>query len=52
LSSIVDLVFEQNLVNWFFSLLRKPMRTDLLLCDRWRNSAQAYTCCYKSDKQD
>jgi len=40
LSSIVDLVFEQSLVNWFFSqycihLLRKPVWADLLLC----------TCC-------
>jgi len=29
-------------------LLRKPMRADLLLCDRWQNSAQA-TYCEKSD---
>jgi len=26
-------------------LLRKPMRTDLLLWDRWKTSAQAWTCC-------
>ena len=36
---------------WFFSqycihLLRKPVRTDLLLCDRWQTSAQACTCFY------
>ena len=38
---------------WFFSqycihlphLLRKPIRTDLLLCDRWQTSAQACICC-------
>ena len=33
---------------WFFSqccihLLRKPMRTDLLLCDTWQTSAQVHT---------
>ena len=43
---IVDSVFEQ----WFFGqycihLLKKPVRTDLLLCDRWQISAQACTCC-------
>jgi len=35
---------------WFFSrycvyLLRKPVRTNLLLCDRWQASAQACICC-------
>jgi len=35
---------------WFFSqycihLLRKPVRTDLLLLDRWQSSAQACTSC-------
>jgi len=24
---------------------RKPVRTDLLFCDRWKTSAQACTCC-------
>jgi len=32
-------------------LLRKPMRTDMLLCDRWQTSAQACTCYYKRLKK-
>ena len=45
LVSVADSVFEQS-GQWFFSqhcihLLRKPMRTDLLLCDIWQTSAQA-----------
>ena len=44
LSSIVDSVFELNLMNHSIQpilhihLLRKPVRTDLLLCNRWQNS--------------
>ena len=43
-------VFEQSLVNDAFSqycihLLRKPVRGDLLFCDRWQTSAQTCTCC-------
>jgi len=35
---------------WFFSQycihsLRKPVRTDLLHCDRWQTQTQACTCC-------
>ena len=49
LASIVDSVFEEP-GQWIFSqycihLLRKPMITDLLLCDRWQTSAQACTWC-------
>ena len=47
LASIVDSVFGESLVNdssadTALHLLRKPMRTDLLLCDG--TSAQACTC--------
>ena len=51
LASTVESMFEESLHGqWFFSqycihLLRKPTRTDLLLCDRWQTSAQACTCC-------
>ena len=36
--------------HWFFNqyyihLLRKPVRRDLLLCDRWQTSAQVCICC-------
>jgi len=45
----VDLVFEESLVlqviQYCIHLLRKPTRTDLMLCDRWQTSAQACTCC-------
>ena len=50
LASIVDSVFEESLVNdysansYCIHLLRKPMRTDLLLWDRWQTSAQTCTC--------
>jgi len=41
-------VFEESLA-WSMILQpilhRKPVRTDLLLCDRWQTSAHACTCC-------
>ena len=51
LSSIVDLVFEQMLSQYCMHLLRKVVRTELLLCicNRWQPSAQACTWCLKSD---
>jgi len=49
--TIIDSAFEQSLVNDSSAntSLRKPMRTDLLLCDRWQTPAQACTCYKKSD---
>jgi len=45
----VDSTFEQMPGQWFFSqycihLLRRPVKTDLLLWDGWQTSAQACTC--------
>jgi len=45
-----DSTVEQSLVNdssdkYCIHLLRKHVRTDLLLYDRWQASAQACTCC-------
>jgi len=41
-------VFEENLV-WSMILQpilhKKPVRGDLLLCNKWKTSAQACICC-------
>jgi len=36
---------DKSLASIVDTSLRKPMRTELLLCDRWQTSAQACTCC-------
>jgi len=43
---------EPGQCQYWIPLLRKPIRTDLLLCDRWQTSAQACTASKKWHKQE
>jgi len=43
--SLASLVNDSSVNTAYIYILRKLVRTDLLLCDRWQNSAQACFCC-------